>query len=838
MIGSRYPVTVWNSRTGLHRLATGSACVALLTWGLIGCTTSATPTAPKSKATASQDGNNGQLDNPTSPGSAVTETGSAATGPKTWDDAPNVPYVEVMTEIDGIPIPRLKVPTEALAMQGAVPVDVGNSHAEKKPGEKATGDWIRIRFNSEPKSLNPIVETSAVQTYISSYIQEGLLRQNPETFEYEPHIASKWVTEDSVKLSANYPGQERRVALADGKPVESFELTYTDPKKDGEKPPVVTLHTFDKDGAALGNVWVGLYPVGKILGAPRQGYQQWSNAEGKLDISGIPSGNYTVKVGAEVYGVATEGEDGRLIVVAASEQNPLAKELEAAGKASLTLSRDEWQDVQRETYFTYTLRPEVKWSDGQPFTAKDLEFGYAVINNTTVDGDSLRIYYQDLIECKALTPHVVRMRYREQYFKALDFTYGLSAYSPPFHLFEKFFKDDKPSRQLTLERLTEEEEKAQNKISAHGSAFGRFFNTDPRYNTQTPLGTGQYIFTKWERDNLIELNRNPNYWLPEKAAYLDKIIVRFIPDQPSAMAAFRAGEIDFFWNMTPEQYHEDLKGPPSWFKDKYVKAAWYSPSFGYFGYNMLRPQFQDRRVRAALSMLFDKQDFLEKKLYNSGVVVSGTQYYFGPAYDHEVPPIGFDPETAQELLAEAGWVDTNNDGILDKDGLEMRFVLPMPSGNPVALDRVQVFQKNLKDVGIQLDIQQLEWASFIDRIRAKDYDICTLSWATTLESDPYQIWHSSGAQPGSRGSNHVSFAHPLADELMETLRVTLDEDERMRIHQSFHRLLDQEQPYMFLYCISDFGAYHQRFRGVKWYKLRPGFDLSEWYVPKDEQIHK
>jgi peptide/nickel transport system substrate-binding protein len=167
----------------------------------------------------------------------------------------------------------------------------------------------------------------------------------------------------------------------------------------------------------------------------------------------------------------------------------------------------------------------------------------------------------------------------------------------------------------------------------------------------------------------------------------------------------------------------------------------------------------------------------------------------------------------------------------------MKLVLPMAKGRPDVEQRAQVFQKNLKDVGIELDIQFLEWASFLEKLKAKDFDVCTLSWAMPLESDPHQIWHSSFAGRDSRGSNHVSFRNSHADELIEKLRVTIDLPERQKIHYALHHLIDREQPYMFLFLPQDFGVYHQRFRGVKWYRLRPGFELTEWYVPKDEQVN-
>lgn len=804
-----------------------TATVWLLTV-LGGCTSSSSPTADQPRTTR--------------PPAEVSETsdgqptvGASGSAADSVSSADQPQALELMTEVDGIPIPRLKSSSRSLQLEGQIPVDVGNEHAAAKPSTPTEGDRIIVRFESEPKNLNPMNENSNVARIITSYVNQALLWQNPETFAFEPLIASRWIAEDSIKLHPDYPGKERRVATEGSEPVPQLELHYQAPPKGSNQPaPKVELRTYDGSGQPLGGVWVGIFPLERIVGAPPTGFHDWSDEQGRLTVSGIPSGHYVVKVGAEIYGQTTSAEDGTLRVVAASAENPLAAELQAAGQTDLKLAPQEWIDVQRQTYYTYYLRPEVTWSDGQPFTTRDLEFAFAVAKNPTVDNDSLKGYYADLVECTALSPHVVRMRYRQQYFLALEFTAGLSVFGPPFHWFQQLVRQ-KLGGELTLERLTAEQEQQQKKISAHGAAFGRFFNTDDEYNLR-PMGTGPYVIERWERGDRVELVRNRNYWSREKRGYLDRMIFKFIPDNVSALRALQAGELDFCPRLTPEQFFEDLKGPPEWFQGKYVKAAWFSPAFSYFGWNMLRPEFQDRRVRIALGLLFDKQKFLEEKLYNAGVIVSGPQYYFGPGYDHSVPPLGYDPETARDLLAEAGWVDTNGDGLLDKDGQPMKLLLPMVKGRPDVEQRAQVFQKNLKDVGIQLDIQFLEWASFLEKLRAKDFDVCTLSWAMPLESDPYQIWHSSGAGKENRGSNHVSFSHPLADELIERIRVTIDLEERKRLHWAFHRLLDREQPYMFLYCPQEFGVYHRRFRGVKWYRLRPGFDLSEWYVPADEQV--
>ena len=786
---------------------------------LIGCAKSSP--APSGGTTAS-------TTSETSPSESGTKTvASKSTGePKAktdyWEDYPDVPKIEIMTEVDGIKIPRVPASKETLQLTGPIEVDVGNEHAKQKPSEPVTGDTLTIRFNAEPKVLNPITENSAYKTYIMQYVNESLAKQNLETFAFEPKIAKKWIVEDSVKLSANFPGRERRLVKNDDAATSATKISDSKPES---KP--VSFKTTDKDGTPVGHTWVAFFPKGDVPGAPKTGYHFWSDDQGLLEVSGVPIDQCEVKVGDEVFGQIKREEDGSLVVTAATDENPL--------REPLTLKAGEWQDIQAQTYTTFYLRDDVKWSDGVLFTTKDIEFGYALLNSPYVDGDSIRTYYSDLVECTALGKYTIRLRYRQQYFKAPEFSYTISDFTPPWHFFEDIFRAQ--GRELTLEALSAEDEAAKKKISARGKEFGKFFNTDERYNSK-PLGTGPYIVDRWERTDRVELVRNPNYWDVSKAGYLDRIIVKFIPDQVTAFTALKAGELDFIYRLSAEQFFEDWPSLDQETKDKFVKASWFSPAFQYIGWNQLAVPLKDRRVRLALSMLFDRQDFINKKLRGSAVIVSGANYVFGPGYDRDVLPIAYDPNTARELLTEAGWIDTDNDGILDRNGEKFHVLMRIPNGNPIANQICEILQKNCKDVGIDLQIQTMEWASFIDKIHAKECDVIMLAWAMAPENDPYQIWHSSGAAREKRGSNSISFSNRQADELIEMLRVTLDPEKRRRIDYSFHRLLDSEQPYTFMWTPKDFGAYHKRFRNVKWYRLRPGFDLSEWYVPKDEQLHK
>lgn len=745
--------------------------------------------------------------------------------------------IKLMTEVDGIPIPRIAPKAEVAKSGAKIPVDFGNEHAAKKPaGGPVTGDTVTIRFNAEPKSLNFITENSAYKTYImADNVVEGLYRQDGETYEYIPHLAKTHVAEDSVKLAPSYPGKVRRIAIVGkaGEPADSVTFDYQ-PSGDEKNPSSVTLLVTDADGKPVPSAWVGLFPGEGNAGAPSGGYHDWTNAEGQLKVAPSIAGNYIAKTGVEIYGKAVRQADGGLWVTAATAENPLHEMLKSLPEPVLKLAAGEWVDLQEQTHLTFTLRDDATWSDGAPFTSRDLLLGYLTIRNNTVDADPVRGYMVDLIDCVAHSPQSLTLKNRQQFYMAFEVAASLGYYALPYHQFAEKFKQS--GKELTLEKLTPEQEAATNRISVWGQEYGQRFNKDPQHNRK-PLGTGPYVITDWLESNQVVLERNPKYWNPGRGGYIDKLVFKFIIDDVTAMQALRAGQIDFFYRMNPDQFFVELKGSPAWFSEKYVKASWYTPSFGYFGWNLLRPEFQDRRVRVALSLLFDKQEFLERSLYNAAEIVSGSAYVFGPAYDHSVTPLKYSPETATRLLNEAGYVDTDNDGILDKNGKPLAFTIILPPGNKVAQQRVELYQRNLKDVGVSLQVHLLEWATFIDRIKRKDFEICTLSWASTAEADPYALWHSSGAGADKRGSNHVSFANKQADELIDKLRVTLDPKQRHPLQHALHRILDAEQPYMFLYCNKDLGAYHQRIRGVKWYRVRPGFDLCEWWVPKDEQLH-
>ncbi len=466
--------------------------------------------------------------------------------------------------------------------------------------------------------------------------------------------------------------------------------------------------------------------------------------------------------------------------------------------------------------FTFHLRKDVKWHDGKSFTADDVLFTIETLKNEYIAQlASLRNYYQPLKHWQKLDNYTVKFFLDKQYFKAIDFVGRFEVW--PKHLF------------IPAEKL----------VFAKSKEFAEHFIKHKAHFA--PVGTGQYYLPSqnipnkkqeigWKKNDYIMLLRNDNYFNKNRKGNLKKIYFNSIPSIETAFTVLNNGNLDFM-ESTSDQFFENTNSKK--FKAKYVKAYYYVGGFSYIGYNMKRIYFKDRRVRTAITMLLDRETIINDIYYGLGIIVSGGQYYFGPAYNHKVKPYKYNPEQAIKLLNEAGWIDTDGDGIRDKDGVPFDVELVYPEGS-ITTQRIFAFlYEELSSVGIKIRLKRLEWTVFLDHLQDRKFDLCILGWATPIESDDYQIWHSS--QWANQGSNHVGFMNKDADKMLEKTRITLDNKKRREIFFRFHELLHREQPYLFLFTSPRKAVYANRFRGVKFYRGKPGFDLAEWYIPKNLQ---
>lgn len=444
-----------------------------------------------------------------------------------------------------------------------------------------------------------------------------------------------------------------------------------------------------------------------------------------------------------------------------------------------------WEVSKDHLQYTFYLREDVSWQDGRPFTAEDVVFTYEKIKDPKSDAAPLRNYFRDVLKAQEINRYAVRFTYRKPYVDAL-YTLGLMSIIPK-HLF-----DD-----------------------------GKDFNTHLR--NRDPIGTGPFRFIEWKTGSKIILERFEKYW--GRPYPFQKILFKIIPDETITFRLFKKKEIDLV-DLTPLQWAKQTESGK--FDRQSVKHKILNRFgvYSYIGWNLRRPFFKDRRVRLALAHLIDREEINQKLLFGLYSVITGPYYPFGPNYNKDLHPIGYDLERAKRLLDEAGWKDLDGDGIREKDGQPFRFTFLFSSGNRFYEQFTPILRKNFLSAGIEVDLRRLETFTLFRMIQEKDFDAYVAGWGRGAgDEDLFQIWHSSQMD---KGSNYISYANPKVDLLLEEGRQEFEGNKRARIYQKVHRILYEDQPYLFLFARPDLIARDKRFKNVKEYPI--GLDMREWIV--------
>ncbi|PIP06983.1 MAG: peptide-binding protein [Syntrophobacteraceae bacterium CG23_combo_of_CG06-09_8_20_14_all_50_8] len=449
---------------------------------------------------------------------------------------------------------------------------------------------------------------------------------------------------------------------------------------------------------------------------------------------------------------------------------------------------ESWEVSPDGLVITFHLRKGVRWHDGLPFTADDVLFTYQV----TIDPKTPTPYAGDFLKVKkahALDPYTFRATYDKPFAPALS---SWSNAVLPRHLLA--------GKDITKSPLT-----------------------------RHPVGTGPYKFKEWVTGQKIILISNPDYF--EGRPYIDGYLMRIIPDMATMFLELRAGGIDRM-GLTPLQFTRQTDN--NLFRKNFNKYQYLSFSYTYLGYNLKNPIFADKRVRQAISHMINKEEIIEGVLLGLGQVATGPYKPGTWAHNANVNNYPYDPQKAKGLLTEAGWRDSNGDGIMEKDGRPFIFEIITNQGNEVRAKCAEIIQRRLAEVGIRVKIRVIEWAAFVnDFINKRKFDATILGWTIPLDPDIYDVWHSSKTAPEEL--NFISYNNSEVDELLEKGRSTFDQKERKRCYDRIQEIMAEEQPYTFLYVPDALPIINARFRGVKPAPLGIGYNFIKWYVPKEEQ---
>ncbi len=478
--------------------------------------------------------------------------------------------------------------------------------------------------------------------------------------------------------------------------------------------------------------------------------------------------------------------------------------------------------------YEFTIKKGVTFSDGTPVTGEDFIFFLKALKDPYITNAApLRSYYTRVDRAELINndPYRLRVVMKEPYYLGHQYAGGLIAL--PKHVWDPSGLSDR----MTFDELNAMDP---NKNPAIKALADSIQDVQKGMSKQYLIGSGPYKFDSWRRNDRVELVRNDKYWNSDDRwgkAYPDKLIWKTINDANAAVAALKSGELDFYNNIEKVLYHREKPR----FPQHHLNPAEYEyPAYAYIGYNEDRPMFKDKRVRMALAHAINREQMIQSIYYGYARPVQSPIGSFRPEADTNLPIIKYDLDEAKQLLAEAGWKDTDGDGILDKDGKPFRFTIMLNSGNQRRASIALVFAEALKQIGIDASTQSLDWALMLNRLRDGKYDATIAGWAMNVtEGDMYQIWHSESASNG--GSNYVRFRNHTVDSLIEAIRSEFDFEKRKVMYRQIQQIIYDEQPYNFLFAETQTGAVQDRFQNVHFYKPRPCYLASEWWVPLQAQ---
>jgi peptide/nickel transport system substrate-binding protein len=447
---------------------------------------------------------------------------------------------------------------------------------------------------------------------------------------------------------------------------------------------------------------------------------------------------------------------------------------------------ERWDISEDGRIYTFYLRKDVTWHprEGEepvPFTADDVIFTHTI-----------------MMHPQTITPLKVRYEFIDTVTKLDDYTVEFALKRPILNALAKFsFKI----------------------IPKHGPQNSDFLAREDPF-VQHPIGTGPYVLKNITAEREIILMANENYF--KGRPHIDKFIARPFADQNIMGQALMFNAIDMIVLVN----HRDI--PQLQGDKRFVLQPYNALSYSFFGFNMRNSLLSDKRVR-------NRQEMLDSFFQGQGTIISGPYAPGSWAYNLDVQPLPYDPEMAVNLLNEAGFVK-GDDGIMEKDGQKLSLTLKVPiAKESEAVKRVILAFKNyLSKIGVEINAEFQEWLAWKEDIFLNhDFDIMFAAWVFDDSADISSLFHSAEAGPWE--NNFGAFSNPVVDSLIVESKLTLDHEKRRTINRKLHEIIADENPYTFLWTITNYAAYNKKLRRVAIHPYKFFSFADAWFIPESEQ---
>ena len=447
-----------------------------------------------------------------------------------------------------------------------------------------------------------------------------------------------------------------------------------------------------------------------------------------------------------------------------------------------------WQTSPDRLFDKFVLRDDLVWSDGQPITAHDIEFSYKVIMTQQVPTPAMRSGTDELLSVKAYDDRTLVFFHKE----SLATNVANMMFSIiPKHIYEKSVLKD-PSMQELAYHIKYEKE---------------------------PVVGGPYKITKRVQEQTIELEAREDYYMYKgkqvrSKPYYKKIRYQIIPAQEVALMALKRGDLDYL-SLNFEQWQSQTEGADFYQRCTKIQAPEWT-SF-HFAWNMKSPFFSDKRVRQAMSYAFDYQEMFDTILFHLAQPSFGIFHPLNPAFPKNAKPaFAQDLDKAQQLLDEAGWKDSDGDGIRDKmiDGKKVPFdfTLLVPSANANGMKICELMRQCLQAIGVSCNVRPIEFTVLVQKTQSHEFEASFAGWGAGADPDTTKnIWQTNADR------NYCQYSNAEVDELFGQGMREFDQEKRMAIYGRIHSIIFEDQPYTFLFCRNAFYGFNKSLRGYGFY---------------------
>ncbi|MDX1673557.1 MAG: ABC transporter substrate-binding protein [Longimicrobiales bacterium] len=432
---------------------------------------------------------------------------------------------------------------------------------------------------------------------------------------------------------------------------------------------------------------------------------------------------------------------------------------------------ESWE-LHGDTAVTFILRDDVVWHDGEPVTAHDVEFTFDLAKAPETGSLIGGVYLAQVRSAVAVDDRTVTFRFTGPHAQALeDFWWA----PLPRHLLE----DVQPAQLVNAP-----------------------------YN-RAPVGSGPFRFGEWRANDRLVLVPADSFPAALGGPAESRVVFRVIPEPATLLTELLTGGVHVDIAVEPDQ------APRVSEADDLTLHSYPGTTLYYLGWNTQRSPFDDPRVRRAMTLAIDRQELIDGLLEGYGTRATSTVPPWHP-YHPEIAPLPHDPARARSLLAEAGWMDGDGDGVRERDGSPLSFSI-LTSERPLNRSMVEAIQSRLAAVGATVEIRVLEFQTMLSLHRERAFDAVLSNWVLDnfqMAAAPYALFHSDQAGiPGSANRSGVRSAR--LDSLIEAGAVATDPAEAARVWRAFTVAVQEEQPFTFMFWLDELAASSDAVTGVE-----------------------